>query len=89
LVNINAYHQPGVEAGKKAAGVVISLQMAVVDLLGKQKREMTAIEIASALGKPDDVEAVFAILRHLAANTDRGIEITENLNASEARFCLR
>ena len=26
LVNINAYHQPGVEAGKKAAGTVIALQ---------------------------------------------------------------
>ncbi|MBF0519703.1 MAG: glucose-6-phosphate isomerase, partial [Nitrospirae bacterium] len=28
LVNINAYHQPGVEAGKKAAGVVAKLQRA-------------------------------------------------------------
>ncbi|KAG4963743.1 hypothetical protein JHK82_040420 [Glycine max] len=26
LVNINAYHQPGVEAGKKAAGEVLALQ---------------------------------------------------------------
>jgi glucose-6-phosphate isomerase len=26
LVNVNAYHQPGVEAGKKAAGLVIELQ---------------------------------------------------------------
>src|SRR5688500_8283595 len=27
LVNINAYHQPGVEAGKKAAGAVIALKL--------------------------------------------------------------
>ena len=27
LVNINAYHQPGVEAGKKAAGVVLQLSL--------------------------------------------------------------
>jgi len=25
LVNINAYHQPGVEAGKKAAGNVLTI----------------------------------------------------------------
>ncbi len=30
LVNINAYHQPGVEAGKKAAGVVLELQAKVL-----------------------------------------------------------
>jgi glucose-6-phosphate isomerase len=75
LVNINAYHQPGVEAGKKAAGAVITLQKAVVGLLGKEKREMTAAEIAAELGRTDDVEAVFAILRHMAANPDRGVQL--------------
>ena len=33
LVNINAYHQPGVEAGKKAAGAVIALQRKIVAFL--------------------------------------------------------
>jgi glucose-6-phosphate isomerase len=33
LVNINAYHQPGVEAGKKAATAVIELQLRVRELL--------------------------------------------------------
>jgi len=75
LVNINAYHQPGVEAGKKAAGAVISLQKEVIGLLSKAKRGMTAAEIAEELGKPDDVEAVFAILRHLSANPDRGVKL--------------
>jgi glucose-6-phosphate isomerase len=86
LVNINAYHQPGVEAGKKAAGVVVSLQKAVVELIGTQKREMTAGEIAAELGKPDDVEAVFAILRHLAANPDRGVAVRKNGAASNCLF---
>ncbi|MDD5285653.1 MAG: glucose-6-phosphate isomerase [Desulfuromonadaceae bacterium] len=86
LVNINAYHQPGVEAGKKAAGAVIALQKAVVGLLGKEKREMTAAEIAAELGKPDDVEAVFAILRHLAANPDRGISYSGQGNPADIRF---
>ena len=86
LININAYHQPGVEAGKKAAGVVVSLQKAVVECIGTEKREMTADEIAAEIGKPDDVEAVFAILRHLAANPDRGVASRKNDTASNCLF---
>src|SRR5208283_978230 len=33
LININAYHQPGVEAGKKAAGAVIALQLKILGCL--------------------------------------------------------
>jgi glucose-6-phosphate isomerase len=73
LININAYHQPGVEAGKKAAGTVITLQKSVVELLQQEQRSMTAEAIAGQLGKPEQAEMVFAILRHLAANPDRGI----------------
>jgi glucose-6-phosphate isomerase len=89
LININAYHQPGVEAGKKAAGVVISLQKAVVGLLVQQKRKMTAAEIATELGKPDDVEAVFAILRHLAANPDRRVSCSGSGAATDVKFCMK
>ncbi|KAF8677794.1 hypothetical protein HU200_046463 [Digitaria exilis] len=35
LVNINAYHQPGVEAGKKAAGEVLALQKRVLTILNE------------------------------------------------------
>ncbi|MDD2271752.1 MAG: glucose-6-phosphate isomerase [Desulfuromonadaceae bacterium] len=73
VVNINAYHQPGVEAGKKAAGAVIALQKSVMELLQQEKRSMTAEAIADLLGKPEEAEMVFAILRHLAANPDRGV----------------
>ncbi len=73
LLNINAYHQPGVEAGKKAAGTVILLQKEVVQLLQKEQRDMTAGSIAALLGKPEHTEMIFAILRHLAANPDRGV----------------
>ncbi len=73
LININAYHQPGVEAGKKAAGAVISLQKSIVELLQNEPRSLTAEAIAALLGKPEEAELVFAILQHLAANRDRGI----------------
>jgi glucose-6-phosphate isomerase len=89
LVNINAYHQPGVEAGKKAAGTVISLQKAVVGLLKERKQALTALEIAAGLGTPDQAESVFAILRHLAANPDRGVQSSKDETASNIRFSMK
>jgi len=66
LIGINAYHQPGVEAGKKAAASVLTLQGKVV--AAQSERPQTAGEIAAAVGAPDAVESVFLILEHLAAN---------------------
>jgi glucose-6-phosphate isomerase len=88
LVNINAYHQPGVEAGKKAAGVVISLQKSVIEVLKKKGNSLTAGEIAAELGAPDQAEPVFAILRHLAANPDRGVRCSTGDTAENTRFSI-
>ena len=66
LVNINAYHQPGVEAGKKAAAAVLSLQSRVETVL-KDGASRSVSEICQALGDGTD-ESVFWIMRHLAAN---------------------
>ncbi len=68
LVNINAYHQPGVEAGKKAAAAVLQLQAKVESCLQKGAQPMSADAIAQAIGEPSSAETVFAIARHLAAN---------------------
>jgi glucose-6-phosphate isomerase len=65
LVNINAYHQPGVEAGKKAATRVLELQGRVKKILSASPKK-TPEEIASELDV--DPEDVFHIVRHLAAN---------------------
>ncbi len=66
LVNINAYHQPGVEAGKKAAASVLDLQhQAVAKLSGDPQ---TADDLAAAIGQPDATETLHHILEHLAAN---------------------
>jgi glucose-6-phosphate isomerase len=65
LVNINAYHQPGVEAGKKAATRILELQLRVQKIL-RDGPEKTPEEIARALEA--DPEDVFHILRHLEAN---------------------
>lgn len=69
LINVNAYHQPGVEAGKKAAGEILKLQKSVLDFLKQNKAEaMTATQIASRLNAADDSETVYHICEHLAAN---------------------
>ena len=66
LIGINAYHQPGVEAGKKAATAVLSLQTRLVDALDAAPR--TASELARNIGAEEEVETVFLLLEHLAAN---------------------
>lgn len=67
LVNINAYHQPGVEAGKKAAATILDLQAkALAHLMGKKDQPQTAEQIALAINA--DPEDIFHIGRHLAAN---------------------
>lgn len=66
LVGINAYHQPGVEAGKKAAASVLELQAKVLARLTKDPR--TAEQLATAAGDPQSIETVFLLLEHLAAN---------------------
>ncbi|MEM6505401.1 MAG: glucose-6-phosphate isomerase [Planctomycetota bacterium] len=69
LVNINAYHQPGVEAGKKAAGVVLEIQGKVLaTLANKRKTLFSPDELAEMIGSPEAVETVYHILEHRAAN---------------------
>ncbi|MEN0067716.1 MAG: glucose-6-phosphate isomerase [Myxococcota bacterium] len=64
LVGINAYHQPGVEAGKKAAKGMVALQAKVLEGLGSEPT--TAEALAGALG--EDAGVVFHMLMRLSAN---------------------
>jgi glucose-6-phosphate isomerase len=65
LVNINAYHQPGVEAGKKAAGNVIQLQLKILKALDSTPVDLPAL--AKKIGS-SDLETIFKVCDHLAAN---------------------
>jgi glucose-6-phosphate isomerase len=67
LVGINAYHQPGVEAGKKAATGVIALRLKLaVALRQADGQPLTAEQLAEKTG--GDPELTYKILEHLAAN---------------------
>jgi len=87
LVNINAYHQPGVEAGKKAAAAVLQLQGSILAFFGNAGEEAyTAEEVAAAIGAPAEVETVFRILLHLAANPDHGVTMLKEKDICLSRF---
>ena len=66
LVNVNAYHQPGVEAGKKAAAALLDLQSRLEMVMADQ-REHTLVELQSKLDL-ETAEPLYWILRHLCAN---------------------
>ena len=85
LVNINAYHQPGVEAGKKAATRLLDLQAAARKIL-VSGAEKTAEEIARAIDA--DPEDVFHALLHLAGN-DPSVQTSKGEGPSEDKFSLR
>lgn len=68
FIGVNAYHQPGVEAGKKAATEVLKLELEVLDLLKRDKIAMSVDEVAQRLLKPEKAEVIYKILSHLAAN---------------------
>jgi len=83
LVNINAYHQPGVEAGKKAAA-------GVLETLKKTRSALTAApqtakQIAATVGA--DPEAVYHALMHLSANG--GALMTTGESPAEDTFAAR
>jgi len=86
-VNINAYHQPGVEAGKKVAGNVLTLQRQIIACLKSNlNQRFTAFEISQRIGQEDEAEMVFKIVEHLAANRLRGIRKKSSNNVFESSY---
>ncbi|MDE0826513.1 MAG: glucose-6-phosphate isomerase [Akkermansiaceae bacterium] len=80
LVNINAYHQPGVEAGKAAAGSFLEVLTNVRSSLDSAPQ--TAQALATTIGA--DAEDVYHCLTHLAANEEA--TLTEGSSPAEDTF---
>ena len=68
FIHINAYHQPGVEAGKKAAKRYLELQKSLISYLSEHRTETFSVETLANALKNSDAEDVFKILEYLAAN---------------------
>jgi glucose-6-phosphate isomerase len=74
LVNVNAYHQPGVEAGKKAATQVLALQTKLLQAIAIAGHAMRLDQLADQVGEASNLETVYHILRHLHANQRVNLE---------------
>ncbi len=86
LVNINAYHQPGVEAGKKAATKILELQLRVQKTLESGRgNPRSAAEIAPLVEA--DPEDVYHVLNHMLANHKELIR-TPGAEPSGDKFAL-
>lgn len=88
LININAYHQPGVEAGKKAATGFLGLKKAIISSL-RESGPGTVEEIATRIGREDAAETVFKLLEHLVSNPSKGVIKTPGPCPFSATYSLR
>lgn len=75
LIGVNAYFQPGVEAGKRAADMILRVQDALLDRLSRCKTRQSVGELAKAVGS--DIELVYDILTRLALLEHRGVRQIE------------
>lgn len=78
LINVNAYHQPGVEAGKRAAEKVVEAQGNLLRALEKSDEPKDFDSLVSSLETDVDQVTVFRILARLVAN-ERVLASEENL----------
>ncbi len=67
IINVNAYDQPGVEAGKKAASEMLLLKESIFNFLedGKPRSIQDIYEKTNAKSK----EYIYIILRHIITNS--------------------
>ena len=87
FLNLNAYHQPGVEAGKQAAEAILDIERSILDYLSKRKgTPFSCAEIATELHQPDEIEHVFKICRRLSQNMSQMICKTNAANIFENRY---
>jgi glucose-6-phosphate isomerase len=87
LVNINAYHQPGVEAGKKAAGTVLTIQREMIQFMkANLNQAFTVLDIVKAISREEEIETAFKVIEHLAANPDRKIKKKLGKSIFESRY---
>jgi glucose-6-phosphate isomerase len=87
LVGVNAYHQPGVESGKKAATRVLKIQEQVLDVLhGERGKAFTVDQIAARIPDQGEAEHVFKIVERLSANHGRGVKKLSGKNPFSAKY---
>jgi glucose-6-phosphate isomerase len=85
LVGINAYHQPGVEAGKKAAKGILEAKLKIQQAVAASNAAMTAEEISNKAGL-NNPELAFKLLENLAANPAKKIVKEAAVPATSSKY---
>ncbi len=88
LIDINAYHQPGVEAGKQAAASVLALQGALLEEMRRVGGARSAEDWARRVGREELAVEAFWLLEHLAVNAARGVRREGEPLDPMARYAL-
>ncbi len=87
MIGINAYDQPGVEAGKKAAALYLKINKAILEYLKTHPdNSYTPEELALELALESDSEIIFKLLEHLAANPEKCIIKDKSADLFSARY---
>jgi glucose-6-phosphate isomerase len=88
-VNINAYHQPGVEQGKKGANLYIDIHRKTLQCLRKKRgASLTPGEVAREIGVPEEVEFIYKILEHTYINRIYGVKKMPGENLFTAGYYI-
>ncbi|MGI6588416.1 MAG: glucose-6-phosphate isomerase [Peptococcia bacterium] len=89
LININAYHQPGVELGKKGANQYVELQRRVLQYLrSKQGIAFTPEEVAENLGLREETEFVYKLLEHLYLNKYHEVKKEKGISIFTGKYFI-
>lgn len=89
FIGINAYHQPGVEAGKKAAGQVIEIQRKILNCFSNNPNKLfTVNEMSQLIHCEDDIETVNKVIQHLTANKNRRVRKVQGRTFLDSEYRL-
>lgn len=86
LIQVNAYHQPGVEAGKKAAATMIELQRKLLAVLPTQSSPLNALELAEIIDEEEHAGHVFKLLCAMAHDPNSSVRVEGLLHPLTAKF---
>lgn len=87
LIGINAYHQPGVEAGKEAAAFCLKIKKKILEqMTANPEKAYTPENLASELDLEIETELIFKLLEHLSATPERSIIKTPSVVFYKASY---
>ena len=87
MININPYHQPGVESGKKAAENVIIIEKKIVNLfLNSGGKNYSIAEIGAAIEAEQELELIYKICEHKSSNSTHIVNLRKGIDINENRY---